>query len=334
VPRTSRTISGHTWGPISEFNTSKGVALSSYVNFILCGAQATAAQLGYSPLPGPMVTGGFRQEAYIPGGVKSPAASNYDSCNNPAFYHGKDTVTATAPYPSACQKASAPLDCVVVDGKPTNAGGGGAGGGGGSGGGAGSGGNGTGGNGAGGAGATNCPSTPAATPTAASSTSSKTGKSPSAAPTPSSTCTPGAGSGASVNPNTGAVTGGTTGANADVYAQPVGLAGNPSSQLTFGILTGLELLAAIAVPAGLGTWLQQTRRKRRLPGGPPPSANGFPPPGYTQPPAPGTPPLPPAPASPPDGDPASPPTAPDMPRPGLDSPPTGLIPPGQNGDAG
>jgi len=110
VPRDKRTIGGTTYGPRPGTTTATGVTLSTYINFILCGAQASAVALGYSPLPGPMVTGGFLQDAQIPGAVSSPAAHNYASCNNPAFLNGKDVLTATAPYPRACQKVTAPLN--------------------------------------------------------------------------------------------------------------------------------------------------------------------------------------------------------------------------------
>jgi ABC-type phosphate transport system substrate-binding protein len=110
VPRNKRTIGGTTYTPRSGTTTATGVSLSTYINFILCGAQASAVSLGYSPLPGPMVTGGFLQDGDIPGAVPSPAAHNYATCNNPAFYDGKDVLTATAPYPLACQKVTAPLN--------------------------------------------------------------------------------------------------------------------------------------------------------------------------------------------------------------------------------
>jgi ABC-type phosphate transport system substrate-binding protein len=110
VPRDKRVFDGHTYYPLSSSSDATGVSLSTYVNFILCGAQASAVDLGYSPLPGPMVTGGFLQDAQIPGAVPSPAAQNYSTCDNPAFYDGKDVLTATAPYPPACQKVTAPLN--------------------------------------------------------------------------------------------------------------------------------------------------------------------------------------------------------------------------------
>jgi ABC-type phosphate transport system substrate-binding protein len=127
VPRDKRTIGGVTYGPLSGAiadHDAKGVSLSTYINFILCGAQASAVYLGYSPLPGPMVTGGFLQDSQIPGAVPSPAAHNYATCNNPAFYDGKDVLTATAPYPPACQKVTAPLNasCAASESKTADSG--------------------------------------------------------------------------------------------------------------------------------------------------------------------------------------------------------------------
>jgi hypothetical protein len=113
VPRDSRTIGGHTYYPLPGFTKAKGATLSSYVNYALCGGQKNVAALGYAPLPEPLVINGFQQDALIPGAVPSPAARHYDTCDNPAFYDGKDVLTATAPYPSPCQKATAPLNCTV-----------------------------------------------------------------------------------------------------------------------------------------------------------------------------------------------------------------------------
>ena len=117
VPRTSRVIDGATVGPPADFNTSKGVTLSTYINFVLCGAQQTAGQLGYSPLPEPMVTGGVLQDSKIPGAVPPVSLGNYSHCNNPAFFDGQDLIIKDAAYPSPCQFKTAPPDCKVVDGK-------------------------------------------------------------------------------------------------------------------------------------------------------------------------------------------------------------------------
>jgi ABC-type phosphate transport system substrate-binding protein len=137
VPRDSRTLNGKTVGPPSEFSDTKGVTLSTWVNYVLCGAQQTAGQLGYSPLPEPMVKGGFLQDTHIPGAVPPVSLDNYSSCNNPAYDDGVDVLTKDAPYPSPCQKEGAPLNCTVVHGQAVATGGSGPGGGGAGGGGAG-----------------------------------------------------------------------------------------------------------------------------------------------------------------------------------------------------
>ena len=232
VPRNSRTVGGKTYGPLPKFTDSKGVTLSTYVNHILCQDQQESSELGYSPLPEPMVVGGFLQDGHIPGAVASPAAHNYSTCNNPAYDDGVDKLTASAPYPSPCQKAGEPLNCVVVDGKPQSTGG-------------------TGGTGASGSSGSGANGT---TGTGNSTTGTSGGK---------NTATSGPGSGEKINPNTGQVVSGTQAANTDVYAQPVGLASQPQEQWLFSVLTGLELLAVIAVPTALGTWLQRGRRRRK-----------------------------------------------------------------------
>jgi ABC-type phosphate transport system substrate-binding protein len=225
VPRTSRTIDGHTYGPIGGFSDAKGVTLSTYINNILCGDQQTASALGYSPLPEPMVVGGFLQDGDIPGAVKSPAASNYNGCDNPAYHDGVDLVTQDAPYPTPCQKDTAPLYCTVVDGKATS-------------------------------------TSPGANGGGSNSPGANGG-----------TSSPGAGKGSGsggINPNTGQPYGSsTTGTDANADAQDVGLASQPAEQWLYGVLTALELIAAVAVPALLGYWLQRRRRGGRSgPGGP------------------------------------------------------------------
>jgi ABC-type phosphate transport system substrate-binding protein len=241
VPRTSRTVGGHTYGPVSEFNTGKGKTLSGFVNYILCGAQQQAAQLGYSPLPEVMVKGGFLQDGLIPGAVKSPAAANYSSCDNPAYLNGKDVLTAEAPSPTVCQKYGAPLDCTVVDGKAkqTNSS--------------------TGPNSSTGLNSSTNPSSSANPNSTSGNNQNSTSGNSSNSPGSKS----GPGSSESINPNTGQVESSTGQAANDVAAQPVGFASQPPEQWLFGVLTAVLLLAVIAVPAGLGTWLQRTTRRGR-----------------------------------------------------------------------
>jgi ABC-type phosphate transport system substrate-binding protein len=205
VPRTSRTIGSTTYYPL-PFSDAKGVTLSKYVGYILCQAQQSAADLGYSPLPKPMVVGGFTQYNYIPGHLPPPQGNNYNSCDNPAYHDGVDTILADAPYPNKCQKVGSPLNC-----NPNAPG------------------NGATGNGSG--------------------NGSDKGKG-------------GAGTTGDngVNPNTGQSNTGTDSADPNIAAQSVGLAGRPTEQWAFGVLTALELLAVVVVPVVLGTWLQRRRR--------------------------------------------------------------------------
>jgi ABC-type phosphate transport system substrate-binding protein len=111
VPRTSRTVGTTTYLPQPGFTAGKGATLSKYTGYILCQAQQDAQALGYSPLPKPMVVGGFTQYSYIPGALPPPQGNNYDNCDNPAYHDGVDTILADAPYPNKCQKVGAPLNC-------------------------------------------------------------------------------------------------------------------------------------------------------------------------------------------------------------------------------
>jgi ABC-type phosphate transport system substrate-binding protein len=225
VPRNSRTIDGQTYGPVQGFNTSKGVTLSTYVNYILCGAQQTASDLGYSPLPKPMVQGGFTEDDLIPGAVRSQGQSNYNSCDNPAYHDGVDTILQDAPYPSPCQKATAPLNCTVVDGKAVSTG-----------------------------------------PGSTGPGSSGPGGSSPGASGPGSRNNNGNSTDEALgtNPNTGQPNSDSTiNANNDAASTQVGLAGSPTEQWLFGVLTAILLIAAIAVPAYGGPWLERTRQRRK-----------------------------------------------------------------------
>jgi ABC-type phosphate transport system substrate-binding protein len=106
----------------SVFNTGAGRTLSTYINYFLCAGQKQMPALGYSPLPINLVSGAFLQVKQIPGTVGTPNINSYASCGNPTFINGKDVLLNTAPYPTACQKAGAPLNCVVKNGKAVAAG--------------------------------------------------------------------------------------------------------------------------------------------------------------------------------------------------------------------
>jgi ABC-type phosphate transport system substrate-binding protein len=116
VPRSGTTLP-------QNFNNSKGVTLSTWLNFDLCQGQRQVIQLGYSPLPINLVQGGLLQINHIPGHINTTPISSLAGCNNPTFINGHDILLGTAPYPSPCDKVGAPLNCVVRNGKPVAAGG-------------------------------------------------------------------------------------------------------------------------------------------------------------------------------------------------------------------
>jgi ABC-type phosphate transport system substrate-binding protein len=118
VPRISRTVNGATLGPPGRWNTSKGATVSTWLNFVLCGAQQTAGTLGYSPLPYPLITGGYLQFDQIPGHIPVGSVSSFIAkCNNPTYDDGQNLLIKDAPYPNACQKDNAPLNCTIKNGK-------------------------------------------------------------------------------------------------------------------------------------------------------------------------------------------------------------------------
>jgi ABC-type phosphate transport system substrate-binding protein len=122
VPRASRTINGNTLGPPHIWTASKGATISTWLNFVLCGAQQTAGELGYSPLPYPLITGGYLQFNQIPGHIPVGSVPSFIAkCNNPTYDDGQNLLIKDAPYPNACQKASAPLNCKVEGGKAVSA---------------------------------------------------------------------------------------------------------------------------------------------------------------------------------------------------------------------
>jgi ABC-type phosphate transport system substrate-binding protein len=106
----------HTVQP-TNFSRAKGYTLSKWINFFLCGGQAHLDALGYSPLPYKLVQGGLIQNALIPGNA-SEKFNQLQDCNNPTMDHGRNVLLDNAPEPSPCQKVTAPLNCVVKNGKP------------------------------------------------------------------------------------------------------------------------------------------------------------------------------------------------------------------------
>jgi ABC-type phosphate transport system substrate-binding protein len=121
VPR-DKTVTNSPTPP--SWTTSKGATLGTWLNYVLCGAQQSAGALGYSPLPKNLVVGGFEQVDHIPGHVATPDTTQLNGCNNPTYSNGVNHLIADAPEPSPCDYRTAPLDCVVQDGKAVSAGGG------------------------------------------------------------------------------------------------------------------------------------------------------------------------------------------------------------------
>jgi ABC-type phosphate transport system substrate-binding protein len=112
----------------TNFTNAKGYSLSTWINYMLCSGQAHLDQLGYSPLPENLVTGGLLQNSKIPGHTRVQV-TNLQSCHNPTMDNGKNILLATAKHSNACQYHTAPLNCVLKNGKAVPAGGGGGGGG-------------------------------------------------------------------------------------------------------------------------------------------------------------------------------------------------------------
>jgi len=214
--------------PPPTWSTAKGATLSTWLDYVLCGAQKSAGNLGYSPLPENLVTGGFAQVAHVPGHVPNPNISQPKTCDSPTFQGVGGGKTANlliqnAPLPSPCDFHTAPLNCVVSGGKAKPAGGSG----------------GSGGPGSVGPGNAN------------------------AAQTGGPSATAGAGPSASFDPNTGQFVGGGNGTagSQDIAAEPVAVAARPDEQSLLAALTVLEILAAVSAPVAVGAWLQR-RRKR------------------------------------------------------------------------
>jgi ABC-type phosphate transport system substrate-binding protein len=105
----------------TNFTNQKGYTLSTWVNYLLCAGQAHLDQLGYSPLPIKLVEGGLKQNGRIPGN-HSLTIGQLTNCGNPTMDHGRNILLSTAKYPTACQKITAPLNCVLKNGKATQAG--------------------------------------------------------------------------------------------------------------------------------------------------------------------------------------------------------------------
>ncbi|MEV7777669.1 phosphate ABC transporter substrate-binding protein PstS [Kitasatospora sp. NPDC088351] len=253
---------------LPKFTNEKGSALSRFLSYVLCEGQGEADGLGYSPIPRGLVRGGLLQTQHIPGNASPVDPNTLSNCANPTFNSaGELTVLKNAPQPSPCDKAGAPLNCTVENGKPVGNG-------------SGSGGSATGGSGSGsaaggtgGTGGTGNGKTPGTT--GAGSGAGGTGSG--AGGTGDAAGQPGAGGDAAatggegdptaedvVDPQTGQVVArGRGGVATEVQANVVAVDGRPEDWL-LTTLTALELLAVVAVPPLLG---RRLLRRRNATGG-------------------------------------------------------------------
>lgn len=208
-----------------RFNNDKGATLSTFANYILCAGQQNLAQLGYSPLPLNLVKGGLLQSDHIPGHAAGPNLHTLQGCDNPTFTNGVLTLLKDAPQPSPCDKLGEPLNCVVVNGKPTTPGAG--------------------------------SSSPGATP------SSGFSGAPTAGPTPSIGSNPTLGSsnpaeGGGTVPVSGPVP---VAGSSTVAGTVVNVSSESASPAVLSVLTALAILTAIVLPPVLGAQLRRRRRQ-------------------------------------------------------------------------
>jgi ABC-type phosphate transport system substrate-binding protein len=115
VPKKGQTLCQcYTFGKGISADNDPGRTLSTYIDYYLCAGQQYSGELGYSPLPLNLVTGGLLQASKIPGAVPEPSLST--NCDNPTLKDGKLIILEDAKYPTKCQKLGAPLDCTTGGG--------------------------------------------------------------------------------------------------------------------------------------------------------------------------------------------------------------------------
>jgi hypothetical protein len=210
-----------TLGPPPAFTTGRGTTLTTWINYVLCGAQQSAGRLGYSPLPKNLVVGGFLQMGHVPGSIPVPDTTQLMGCNNPTYSDGVNHLIHDAPPPSPCDYRSEPLNCVVQNGRPVTPGNGG------------SGGSNVGGQ-----------STPGP-----GGNGSAVGASP------------GASSSAGVDTDTGQPLGSNNAAGGGAALMARETATRRAADTALTVLTVLELAAALTAPAVLGAWLRRRRTR-------------------------------------------------------------------------
>lgn len=94
----------------NSFSNNQGTTLSTFIQYSLCDGQQFADRLGYAPIPGNLVVGGLDQADKIPGHINA----SIHNCNNPTIdSNGNLILLKNAPYPTACDKVGAPLNCRV-----------------------------------------------------------------------------------------------------------------------------------------------------------------------------------------------------------------------------
>ncbi|MEU9447579.1 phosphate ABC transporter substrate-binding protein PstS [Streptomyces sp. NPDC048277] len=92
------------------FTAAKGNSLGTFGRYFLCDGQQQADDLGYSPLPKNLVQAGFDQLLKVPGAPTSTI--NINTCRNPTFSGGTNTLIKNAPYPKSCDKKG-PTQCTT-----------------------------------------------------------------------------------------------------------------------------------------------------------------------------------------------------------------------------
>jgi ABC-type phosphate transport system substrate-binding protein len=206
----------------SQDTSGNGRSLSTFIDFFLCQGQQQAAALGYSPLPYNLVHGAFLQVQKIPGTIGAPDINNYGACNNPTFTQGgKNVLLATAPYPTACQKATAPLTCTTGSNGKTD-------------------------DDTGAAGSKTGKSGKGTPASGATGTTGGNGNTGGSAATGGDSGTGGTGTGEAQN--------------ADITGSVVNVPGNGADRIMLAVITALGVAIAVAAPPTVAAYLRRRRR--------------------------------------------------------------------------
>ncbi|MFD4597228.1 phosphate ABC transporter substrate-binding protein PstS [Streptomyces sp. NPDC058464] len=219
----------------SGFTAAKGNSLGTFGRYFLCDGQQQADELGYSPLPKNLVEAGFDQLRKVPG---APTGSiNINTCRNPTFSGGVNTLIKNAPYPKSCDKkgttqcttgtaGAAGTDTPVKPGA-------------------------TGGNSSGGSGSSSGGSSTGGSSATGGSGTGGTDTNGDGKPDASASAAAGGTSGGTVDPDTGEVVSGDGASTGDtnVAANPVALASDNSLGMR-GALMALSAVLLVAVVVG------------------------------------------------------------------------------------